>query len=97
MKKLSLYLETSVWNFIYADDAPEKRDATKLLFKEIREGKFDIYISDLVSVEIGNTKGPKKHHLEELIREYAPIQLFEDDKVKQLSMAYGLCRCKVCA
>ena len=54
-KKLSLYLETSVWNFVFADDAPEKRDATKILFKEIREGKFEIYISDLVAAEIGNT------------------------------------------
>ena len=88
VQKLSLYLETSVWNFVFADDAPEKRDATKLLFKEIREGKFEIYISDLVAGEIGNTKGPKRDHLEKLIQGYAPIQLLEDDKVKELSNAY---------
>jgi len=33
MKKLSIYLDTSVINFIYADDAPEKRDATKDFFE----------------------------------------------------------------
>ena len=28
MRKLKLYLETSLWNFYFADDAPEKRDVT---------------------------------------------------------------------
>ena len=89
IKKLGLYLETSVWNFVFADDAPEKRDATKLLFEEIREGKFEIYISDLVAGEIGNTQGPKREQLEKLVQEYSPIQLFEDDRVKELSNAYA--------
>jgi hypothetical protein len=28
MKRLQLYLETSVWNFFFADDAPEKKEIT---------------------------------------------------------------------
>ena len=28
MKKLVVYLDTSVLNFLFADDAPEKRDIT---------------------------------------------------------------------
>ena len=32
MRKLKLYLDTSVWNFFFADDAPEKRDVTKDFF-----------------------------------------------------------------
>jgi hypothetical protein len=45
MKKLSLYLETSlpaprlrqagVWNYFFADDTPEKRDITKEFFTKI--------------------------------------------------------------
>ena len=34
MKKLRIYLDTSVINFLFADDAPEKRDATVEFFKE---------------------------------------------------------------
>ena len=34
MKRLKLYLETSVWNFYFADDAPEKRAETLRLFKK---------------------------------------------------------------
>lgn len=26
MKKLKLYLDTSVWNYAFADDAPEKKE-----------------------------------------------------------------------
>lgn len=26
MRKLKLYLDTSVWNFVFADDAPEKKN-----------------------------------------------------------------------
>lgn len=29
MRKLKLYIETSTWNFFFADDAPEKMEITK--------------------------------------------------------------------
>lgn len=87
-KKPSLYLETSVWNFLYADDAPQKRDFTKELFAEIKRGQYDIYISDAVVFEIGNTSGPKKEQLESLIEEYKPNQLQPNDTVAQLIDAY---------
>jgi hypothetical protein len=30
MRKLKLYLEASVWNFYFADDAPEKMEVTPM-------------------------------------------------------------------
>lgn len=88
IKKLSLYLETSVWNFIYADDALQKKDVTKKLFSEIKKGHYDIYISDAVVFEIGKTSGRKKNQLQLLIQEYNPIQLQPNDTVAQLTAAY---------
>jgi len=38
MRKLKLYLDTSVWNFFFADDAPEKRDITKEFFDSVKRG-----------------------------------------------------------
>lgn len=87
-KKLSLYLETSVWNFIYADDAPEKRDATKLLFQEIKNGLYRIFISDLVAAEIENASVSKQKQLETLIRNYEPVQLHTNREVEALTEAY---------
>ncbi len=36
MRKLKLYLDTSVWNFFFADDAPDKRDITKRFFDSVK-------------------------------------------------------------
>lgn len=89
IKKLSLYLETSVWNFIYADDAPEKQKATKLLFEEIKDCRYDVFISEHVLAEIGNTPNSKKRTLlEELVQEYNPVLLPPSSDVENLTSAY---------
>ena len=45
MRKLRLYLETSIWNFYFADDAPEKRDITKEFLENINQGENIVYLS----------------------------------------------------
>ncbi|MFH1824054.1 MAG: hypothetical protein ABH873_02355 [Candidatus Firestonebacteria bacterium] len=55
MRKLKLYLDTSVWNFFFADDAPEKRDITKIFFSSIKENIYEIFISEVVIREINGT------------------------------------------
>ena len=37
MKKLKLYIETSVWNFLFVDDAPEKKEVTEALSNSINK------------------------------------------------------------
>ena len=75
MKKLKLYLETSVWNFYFADDAPELRDITLQFFKNIEGGYFDIYISEIVLQEIEQAAELKFKSLLELIKRYSPVEL----------------------
>ena len=88
-KKLSLYLETSVWNFIYADDAPEKRDATKRFFEEIKADHYDVFISEHVLAEISRTSNLKKRGLlEDLIQQYIPILLPPSREVEELTAVY---------
>ncbi len=72
MKKLSLYLETSVWNFYFADDAPEKRETTIRFFNQIKKGAYEIFISDTVIEEIGNASEEEKRRLFGLLGEYHP-------------------------
>ena len=47
MRKLKLYLETSVWSFYYADDAPEKKEITRRFFTFLPESGFDIIRSEI--------------------------------------------------
>lgn len=72
---LKIYLETSVWNFALPHASLEKHEITKELFKEIRQGKYDIYISDFVIGEISDAKAIRKSELEELIHNHKPRNL----------------------
>ena len=56
MKKLRIYLDTSIINFIFADDAPDKRDRTLEFFEKfVKAGIYDVYISSVVITEIEET------------------------------------------
>ena len=56
MRKLKIYLDTSVINFVFADDAPEFKKITEDFFKLVKIGNnFDVYISDVVIHEIMKT------------------------------------------
>ena len=67
MKKLKLYIETSAWNFAFAEDAPEKMALTKDFFKSLSQGAYEIYSSDVVLLEIAKAQAPIRKRLEDLI------------------------------
>jgi hypothetical protein len=70
MKPNSIYLDTSVLNFFFEERDIEKANSTKELFKEIKEGKFIAFVSDLVLREIGEAQVSKKKLLLSLIKTY---------------------------
>mgnify|MGYP001568514452 CR=1 FL=1 len=75
MKRPQLYLETSVWNYYFADDAPEKKEITLRFFDKVRQGEYEIFISDIVIEEIGRADDSKKRSLLNIIAEYSPTRL----------------------
>ncbi len=45
MKKLNIYLDTSVINFLYTDDSPEKKQITEDFFNEyVAKDRFNALI-----------------------------------------------------
>lgn len=88
MKKPQLYVETSVWNFFFADDAPEKKDITVTFFSKINRGEYDIFISDTVLEEISRANDAKRQQLLTLIEEYKPDRLFINEQVVALAGKY---------
>jgi len=70
MVRNTIYLDTSVLNFFFEDKDLEKANSTRELFREIRNGKFNAYISELVLREIGRTRGQKRERLLSLINTY---------------------------
>ena len=73
----TIYLETTIFNFPFADDAPQYRDEARRLFKEIKAGKFRPFTSEYVLDELGDTKDTEK--LKEM------KSLIADNKVEVLS------------
>jgi len=72
MKKLRIYLDTSVINFLDADDAPELREATMDLFDRfIATKRYETFISMVVIDEINRTKDRvKRDRLLSVVEEY---------------------------
>ena len=86
MKILELYLETSVWNFYFADDAPEKQAITKQFFDN--SSGYNIFISHIVSKEIAKAPDKKRELLINLIDFYQPQELEVTNEVLNLAKKY---------
>jgi len=88
MKRPQLYLETSGWNFYFADDAPEKKETTHRFFDKIKQGEYEIFLSDVVIEEIGKAENKKKQLLLNIIKEYKPKRLIINEEVVELAKKY---------
>jgi predicted nucleic acid-binding protein len=84
-----IYLETTVFNFPFADDAPEYKQDALDLFAAIKGGKFEPYTSEYVTGEIDNTENlEKREKLKALISEYDLTLLSKNDEAERLAGIY---------
>ena len=60
MKRDKLYLDTSIISHLDAPDVPEKMEDTLQLWEQIRAGKYEIVLSEVVFDEIDKCFEPKK-------------------------------------
>lgn len=70
MKRLKIYLDTSILNFIFADDSPIEKEATIKFLKEVKDKKHDVFISTLVLDEIADAPPAKRDNMIAAIKEY---------------------------
>jgi len=54
VKKLKIYLDTSVIGYLYQETQPEKMSDTQKLWSYIKNGIYDVVISDLLLEELSN-------------------------------------------
>lgn len=52
MKKLELYVDTSVWNMAFDEHVPDRMNPTQIFFQQAKAGEFVLHISGAVLQEI---------------------------------------------
>ena len=88
MKVPKIYLETTMFNFPFADDAPQYRADTLRLFEEIKAGKFAPYTSEYVIRELEAATDMLREDRLCMVSEYAVKVMPAGEETRNLAMAY---------
>jgi len=77
-KKPKLYLESSVINMYFQEEAPYLRDLTRQFWRDVLP-HFDVYVSEVVLDEIRATVEVKlRKALEDLIKDFEVLEITEE-------------------
>ena len=60
MRKIKVYLDTSVISYLQQEDSPERMKDTLALWEQFESGKFDVYLSQVTLDEVGECREPKR-------------------------------------
>jgi len=89
MRVPTIYLETTIFNFPFADDAPQYKAEARQLFTEIKAGKFKPFTSEYVLDELVETKDLEKlKEMKALITDNAIEVLPGNDEIIRLADLY---------
>jgi predicted nucleic acid-binding protein len=88
MKKLRLYLETSVISAAIDDREPERKALTLRLFEEIKKEGHELFISDFVAGEVDDAFEKVAFKLRDVIKSLNPRELETTEEVKTLADKY---------
>lgn len=88
MRVPKIYLETTIFNYNFTDDAPEKKFENLKLFRDIKSGFFDPYTSTIVVDELLKAQEPKKSKMLELISQYDISVLPATVEITELAQIY---------
>ena len=85
---LNIYVETSVWSFAFAEDAPDYRSDTLTFLDRCREGRVRPFVSQVVLDEIDRADAPLRTQLIELLNEIGPGVVGCTDQAERLAHAF---------
>jgi predicted nucleic acid-binding protein len=88
MKKLKLYLETSVISAAIDHREPEKTEQTLCLLTEIKAKGHEAFISRIVLVEIAKADEDTQKKLLNVVKDIDPEELYIDKEVEILAKKY---------
>ena len=88
MRKKKIYLDTSVISHLDAEDTIDKMQTTLGLWEFLKDGYYDIYVSDLVFDEINKCNNQKRNFLLKKLDEINYTKLEINDEIVELVWEY---------
>jgi predicted nucleic acid-binding protein len=88
MKKLKLYLDTSVISYLDQTDAPEKMAETRLLWDKIKAEAYDVVISDVDIDEISKCEEKKRKTLFDYLTQINYTKVETSDKAFEIAKRF---------
>ena len=88
MKRLKIYLDTSTISHLDAPDAPDKMNDTLKLWDDIKSGKYEVFISHVVVLELDGCAEPKLSNLVNQLQAIEYTELQANDEVLELAAQY---------
>lgn len=88
MKKLKIYLDTSVISHLTAEDTPDKMADTLVLWEELKQGKYTAVISNITVEELEQCYEPKRSLLIDFIRQIKIELITQNPEVDALANEY---------
>lgn len=88
MRKLKLYLDTSIFNFAISDQMPDYRQATLKLFQQIKDQRYEGFISKIVIQEIMKADPKKAEQLMKEVKTLGVESLADNAEIDQLAEQY---------
>lgn len=91
MRTLRCYLETSLFGFYFDDEEVnrEKRDAVRTLFRQVKDGLLEGFVSDICVTELMDSPESYRSDFDGLLKEMAlEIGEYDEDAVFNLAKHY---------
>jgi len=88
MKKLKIYLDTSVISHLDAPDTPDKQKDTRKLWKAIQAGEYEVFLSPAVMAELDGCSEPKRSAMLAWLGDVNYTELDETEEVLSLAGQY---------
>ena len=87
-RKLRIYLDTSVICNLFGDNAPDQMEGSLRLWHQCISGKFNVFVSPVVLLEVGNCPEPKRSWMSEKMNLIKYENLDETAEVRELVAEY---------
>ncbi len=85
MRKLKVYLDTSVISHLLQEDVPEKMADTRQLWEMFKAGKYDVYLSTVTLEEIADCPEPNRSELRKCLEQIKYTILKITDEVEAVA------------